>query len=105
MSQAGSPAALLLCTGRRGVAKEHKAACGRRAHNGGCIHKAPPPLSSLPQAKKPVLYVGGGCMDAADEVRELVRLTGIPVAQTLMGLGVYPESDPLSLKVSKPLQI
>ena len=40
-----------------------------------------------PQAKRPVLYVGGGCLDAAPELRAFVERTGIPVAQTLMGLG------------------
>ena len=52
------------------------------------------------QAKKPVLYVGGGCLECPDEVRELVRRTGIPVAQTLMGLGAFPETDPLALQVT-----
>lgn len=50
-------------------------------------------------AKKPVLYVGGGCVDAPEEIKELVRLTGIPVAQTLMGLGSFPEEDPLALQM------
>ena len=54
------------------------------------------------QSKKPVLYVGGGCLESSEEVRELVRLTGIPVAQTLMGLGAFPETDPLSLQVGGP---
>ena len=38
-------------------------------------------------------------MDAYEELRQLVELTGIPVAQTLMGLGTYPLSDELSLKM------
>jgi hypothetical protein len=50
------------------------------------------------QAKRPVLYVGGGCLDSAAEIRELVSRTGIPVVQTLMGLGTFPESDPLALQ-------
>lgn len=45
-----------------------------------------------------MLYVGGGCVDAAEEVRDFVRRTGIPVVQTLMGLGTFPESDPLALQ-------
>lgn len=54
------------------------------------------------QAKKPVLYVGGGCLDCPEEVRELVRRTRIPVAQTLMGLGAFPETDPLALQARIP---
>ncbi|GAB4818291.1 hypothetical protein N2152v2_005337 [Parachlorella kessleri] len=75
---------------------------------GAYISRLPPPpntaqlqrvVEAIKEAKKPVLYVGGGCLDASEEVRELVRLTGIPVAQTLMGLGVFPETDPLSLQM------
>lgn len=51
------------------------------------------------QARKPVLYVGGGCLDASRELREFVKKTGIPVASTLMGLGVFPDSDELALQV------
>ena len=51
------------------------------------------------QARKPVLYVGGGCLDASRELREFVKKTGIPVASTLMGLGVFPDSDDLALQV------
>ena len=66
----------------------------------------PAPLSSLEavvsairDSKKPVLYVGGGCVDAAEELSEFVQRTGIPVAQTLMGLGAFPEQDPLALQM------
>ncbi|KAG6413182.1 hypothetical protein SASPL_125886 [Salvia splendens] len=44
-------------------------------------------------SKKPVLYVGGGCLNSSEELRKFVELTGIPVASTLMGLGSYPGSD------------
>jgi acetolactate synthase-1/2/3 large subunit len=67
---------------------------------------APPPpdalrpvVDALRSASRPVLYVGGGCLDAAPELREFVSRTGIPVAQTLMGLGVFPESHPLALQM------
>ena len=49
------------------------------------------------QAERPVLYVGGGCLDAAPELRSFVRRTGVPVASTLMGLGTFPESHDLYL--------
>ena len=55
--------------------------------------------AAIKRAKRPVIYAGGGVIaaDAAAELRELVRLTGIPVTMTLMGLGAYPGDDPLSL--------
>ncbi len=50
-------------------------------------------------AKRPVLYCGGGIISsgASEELRQFVKLSGIPVVMTLMGLGVIPNSDPLSL--------
>lgn len=50
-------------------------------------------------AKKPVLYVGGGVImsNASDLVTELARKASIPLTTTLHGLGAFPEDDPLSL--------
>ncbi|MEX2657126.1 MAG: biosynthetic-type acetolactate synthase large subunit [Balneolales bacterium] len=50
-------------------------------------------------ARKPLLYVGGGAImgDAHKEVAELAHKCNIPVTTTLMGLGAFPESDPLSV--------
>jgi acetolactate synthase I/II/III large subunit len=51
------------------------------------------------KAKKPVIYVGGGALfsDAADELLEMAELTQIPVTMTLMGLGSFPGTHPLSM--------
>src|SRR5499426_4073987 len=56
---------------------------------------------ALVQAKRPVLYVGGGVIsaDASAELRELAELTQIPVTTTLMGLGAFPSEHPLSLEM------
>jgi acetolactate synthase-1/2/3 large subunit len=50
-------------------------------------------------ASKPVIYVGGGAIlgNAAAELTELARALNVPVTTTLMGLGSFPEDDPLSL--------
>ncbi|KAL2347046.1 hypothetical protein Fmac_001046 [Flemingia macrophylla] len=53
----------------------------------------------ITQAQKPVLYVGGGCLNSSPELRRFVELTGIPVATTLMGLGAFPLSHQLSLQM------
>lgn len=58
-----------------------------------------PIVDAIHGSKRPVLYVGGGCLDASAELREFVAATGIPVAQTLMGLGAFPETHPLALQV------
>jgi acetolactate synthase-1/2/3 large subunit len=54
----------------------------------------------IKSAKRPMIYAGGGIIsgNAADELREFAERTQIPVATTLMGIGGFPESHPLSLK-------
>ena len=53
----------------------------------------------IAEAKRPVLYVGGGVIkaDAAQELRALAELTGAPVVTTLMARGAFPDSHPLHL--------
>ena len=55
--------------------------------------------AAIKRAKRPVIYAGGGVIgsNAAPQLRELVRKTGIPVTMTLMGLGAFPNEDRLSL--------
>jgi len=62
--------------------------------HGGQIKKA---LQLLVEAKRPMIYVGGGAIlgNASAEVTELVRTLGYPVTNTLMGLGSYPGTDKL----------
>ena len=54
-------------------------------------------LDMIKESKRPVVYAGGGCLDAAPELKEFIESTGIPVTNTLMGLGCYPASDELCL--------
>ncbi|WP_210648729.1 acetolactate synthase large subunit [Nocardioides sp. SYSU D00065] len=51
------------------------------------------------QAKRPVLYVGGGVIraNASRELAQLAALTGIPVVTTLMARGAFPDSHPQHL--------
>src|SRR6202012_326289 len=53
----------------------------------------------ITEAKRPVLYVGGGVIkaDASAELRELAELTGAPVVTTLMARGAFPDSHTLHL--------
>jgi len=46
-------------------------------------------------AKRPMVYAGGGVIlsGASDKLAELVRGTGFPCTNTLMGLGAYPATD------------
>jgi acetolactate synthase-1/2/3 large subunit len=55
-------------------------------------------VALLKRAEKPIVYTGGGIINAGPEAArlllEFVRLTGFPCTSTLMGLGAYPASDP-----------
>ncbi|NUR63077.1 MAG: acetolactate synthase large subunit [Catenulispora sp.] len=53
----------------------------------------------LTEAKRPVLYIGGGVLKAraTTEFRVLAELTEAPVVTTLMARGAFPDSHPLHL--------
>jgi len=55
--------------------------------------------AAIARSKRPVIYAGGGVIvaEAAGELLQLVRKTGIPVTTTLMGLGGFPADHPLAL--------
>ncbi|HGU9818620.1 TPA: acetolactate synthase large subunit [Enterobacter chuandaensis] len=48
-------------------------------------------------AKRPVLYLGGGVINAADEIRQFAEKANLPTTMTLMALGMLPKAHPLSL--------
>ncbi|MDR3598859.1 biosynthetic-type acetolactate synthase large subunit [Clostridium sp.] len=50
-------------------------------------------------SKKPIIYAGGGVINsnASSNLYELSKKSNIPVALSLMGLGVYPQNHDLSL--------
>ena len=58
----------------------------------GQIRKA---LDLLLEAKRPVIYAGGGVVlgDASEELTALAKRLGYPVTNTLMGLGAFPGSE------------
>ncbi|MEM7461898.1 MAG: acetolactate synthase 3 large subunit [Pseudomonadota bacterium] len=50
----------------------------------------------MANARKPIIYSGGGVINSGKEashlLRELVSITNFPITSTLMGLGAYPAS-------------
>lgn len=56
-------------------------------------------IAAIKRSKRPVLYVGGGCIlsEASDELREFALKTKIPVTMTVMGLGAFPGDHEQSL--------
>ncbi len=54
---------------------------------------------ALLKSRRPVLYAGGGVIsaNASEQLAVLAHKFDIPVANSIMGLGSFPEDDPLSL--------
>jgi acetolactate synthase-1/2/3 large subunit len=64
---------------------------------------APETIDAIAEAikasRRPIIYCGGGVISsgAAEELREFVNKTGIPIATTLQGLGAVPSDHYLNL--------
>ncbi|HTW89191.1 MAG TPA: biosynthetic-type acetolactate synthase large subunit [Candidatus Binataceae bacterium] len=56
-------------------------------------------VEAIEKSSKPLFYVGGGVQwsGAAGELTQLTHGLGVPLCETLMGLGSFPASDPLCL--------
>ncbi len=55
---------------------------------------------AIVKSERPCIYAGGGIItaEAAKELASFAHGYNIPVVTTLMGIGSFPEDDPLSLK-------
>ena len=58
-------------------------------------------LNLIREAKRPLLYVGGGAIasSAHGELQQLAEIFQIPVTTTLMGKGAFDENHPLSVSM------
>ena len=77
------------------AAAQHPSYRPRTEPDLGQIAKA---VALMKQAKRPMVYAGGGVINAgpgaSDALTRLIRISGFPITNTLMGLGCYPASDP-----------
>src|SRR5476649_2847069 len=57
-------------------------------------------IGLIEKAERPVIYCGGGIITsgAAEELKKFAEATNIPVTTTIMGIGGFPETHPLSLR-------
>ncbi len=57
-------------------------------------------MGLIEKAERPVIYAGGGIITsgAAAELKKFAEAANIPVTTTLMGIGGFPETHPLSLR-------
>lgn len=80
------------------VAREHR---GYRPASSGDDLKIREAVAALKSAKRPILYVGGGVInagaEACDRLLTLAEKLKAPVTCTLMGLGAFPARHPLSV--------
>ena len=64
----------------------------------GDLERVKEAVALMANARRPVIYSGGGVINSGPEashlLRELVELSGFPITSTLMGLGAYPASGP-----------
>ena len=91
------------------IPKDVQVATARYVKPGAIQHKSYKPqikgdialietaIEMLAAAERPILYTGGGIINAgpaaSQVLRELARITGAPVTSTLMGLGAFPASS------------
>jgi acetolactate synthase-1/2/3 large subunit len=47
----------------------------------------------IKNSKRPVFYIGGGCIDAYESLKDILKYLRIPVVSTLMGLGTISKKD------------
>lgn len=53
--------------------------------------------TALAEAQRPIIYVGGGAVDASEPVTALAELLGAPVLCSIMGKGVVADDHPYGL--------
>jgi acetolactate synthase-1/2/3 large subunit len=80
---------------REATTQSHRSYRPRTEPDAKAIREA---VRLLKRAHRPIVYAGGGVINAGPEasrlLREFVRMTGMPCTNTLMGLGAYPAEDP-----------
>ncbi|PCI59712.1 MAG: acetolactate synthase 3 large subunit [Kordiimonadales bacterium] len=77
-----------------GAITEHKTYKPQTDGDEAAIREA---VALLAAAERPIIYAGGGIINSGPEasalLTEFAQVTGMPVTNTLMGLGCYPASD------------
>jgi acetolactate synthase-1/2/3 large subunit len=78
---------------------EHLQLQGYKPTYSGHLRQVKRALEEILEAKKPVIYAGGGIItsNSSRELKDFAHKLQIPVTTTLMGLGGFPGTDPLSL--------
>ncbi len=79
---------------QKGGTVEHRTYQPQMDGDEAAIRKA---VAAMAAGIRPIIYAGGGIVNSGPEASELLfefaKLTGMPVTNTLMGLGTFPASD------------
>ncbi len=72
-----------------------------KPHTKGNKRQIKKAVEAIAEAKRPLFYLGGGIINsnAAEAVRELVQMTGIPAVETFMARGTLRYDDPLLISM------
>ena len=72
-----------------------------KPHTKGNPRQIKKAMEAIAKARRPIFYLGGGIINsnAAYEVRELVKKTGIPAVETFMARGVLSHDDELLISM------
>lgn len=72
-----------------------------KPHTRGNPRQIKKAMEAISKARRPIFYLGGGIINsnAAYEVRELVKKTGIPAVETFMARGVLSHDDELLISM------
>jgi len=72
---------------------------GYKPNYSGNARQVSKAVKMLLEAKRPVIYVGGGATltDAHDELKTFAEMVQAPLTTTLMGMASFPKRHPLSL--------
>ena len=72
-----------------------------KPHTKGNKRQMKKAVDAIAEAKRPLFYLGGGIINsnAAEEVREFVKMTGIPAVETFMARGTLRADDPLLISM------
>ena len=72
-----------------------------KPHTQGNKRQIKKAIEAIAEAKRPLFYLGGGIINsnASEEVREFVKMTGIPAVETFMARGTLRHDDPLLISM------
>ncbi len=72
-----------------------------KPHTKGNTRQIKKAVDAISKAKRPLFYLGGGIINsnASEQIREFVKMTGIPAVETFMARGTLRYDDPMLISM------